>query len=137
MTDATSYAVGYCKPPVHTRFKKGQSGNPSGRPGTKRAIEKNLAQLLEAILDMPPDDPASIKTYTIGGAAMKALVLGMLKGNVAASRLLFARLDEGYSRAKRRHRRSFAELELEERLIAEHEARFPQQGHSQRIISSS
>ncbi len=24
--------VGYGKPPRHTRFKKGQSGNPSGRP---------------------------------------------------------------------------------------------------------
>jgi hypothetical protein len=24
--------VGYCRPPRHTRFKKGQSGNPKGRP---------------------------------------------------------------------------------------------------------
>jgi hypothetical protein len=26
------YPVGYRKPPVHSRFKKGQSGNPRGRP---------------------------------------------------------------------------------------------------------
>ena len=26
------YAVGYCTPPRHTRFRKGQSGNPKGRP---------------------------------------------------------------------------------------------------------
>ena len=26
------YEVGYGKPPVHTRFQKGQSGNPRGRP---------------------------------------------------------------------------------------------------------
>lgn len=26
------YAVGFGKPPEHTRFKKGQSGNPTGRP---------------------------------------------------------------------------------------------------------
>ena len=25
------YEVGYCKPPTHTRFKKGVSGNPAGR----------------------------------------------------------------------------------------------------------
>ena len=27
-----AYAVGWGKPPRHTRFKKGQSGNPKGRP---------------------------------------------------------------------------------------------------------
>jgi hypothetical protein len=26
------YAPNYRKPPIHTRFKKGQSGNPRGRP---------------------------------------------------------------------------------------------------------
>ena len=29
---AASYEVGYGKPPVHSRFQKGQSGNPRGRP---------------------------------------------------------------------------------------------------------
>ena len=27
--------VGYCNPPEYTRFKKGQSGNPNGRPKRK------------------------------------------------------------------------------------------------------
>ena len=30
--EAEQYSVGYGKPPVHSRFKKGQSGNPKGRP---------------------------------------------------------------------------------------------------------
>ena len=30
------YAVGYGKPPLHTRFRPGESGNPGGRP--KRAV---------------------------------------------------------------------------------------------------
>src|SRR5262249_22220412 len=29
---STSYEVGYRKPPRHTQFQKGQSGNPGGRP---------------------------------------------------------------------------------------------------------
>jgi Family of unknown function (DUF5681) len=28
----SDYQVGYGKPPQHTRFKKGESGNPAGRP---------------------------------------------------------------------------------------------------------
>jgi hypothetical protein len=38
------YAASYRKPPLDTRFKKGQSGNPRGRPA------KNLAALLAAAL---------------------------------------------------------------------------------------
>ena len=32
MADEKDYPVGYKKPPVHSQFKPGQSGNPKGRP---------------------------------------------------------------------------------------------------------
>ena len=35
MTNKT-YDVGYCNPPQHSRFQKGKSGNPSGRPKHSR-----------------------------------------------------------------------------------------------------
>jgi hypothetical protein len=39
MSEDRSYEVGYGKPPKHTRFKPGQSGNPKGRkPGSKNVI---------------------------------------------------------------------------------------------------
>lgn len=41
------YAVGYGKPPRHTQFKPGQSGNPRGRA----AGSKNLKTLIERELD--------------------------------------------------------------------------------------
>ena len=46
---AGDYEVGYGKPPRHTRFKKGQSGNPRGRPSGS----KNLSTLvIEALNEL-------------------------------------------------------------------------------------
>ena len=43
------YEVGYGKPPRHSRFVKGQSGNPRGRPAGAR----NFATLLDEALNEP------------------------------------------------------------------------------------
>lgn len=40
--------VGYCKPPKHSRFKKGQSGNPRGRRKGSRGIKTDLHSELAA-----------------------------------------------------------------------------------------
>jgi Family of unknown function (DUF5681) len=47
--DKPDYKVGYKKPPLHTRFQKGQSGNPRGRPRGS----KNLSTLLTDALNEP------------------------------------------------------------------------------------
>lgn len=43
----STYEIGYGKPPVHTRFQKGQSGNPKGR----KKGSKNLSTLVTELLD--------------------------------------------------------------------------------------
>ena len=43
------YKIGRGRPPLHTRFKKGQSGNPRG----PRPRQKNLPALLVAALNEP------------------------------------------------------------------------------------
>ena len=47
--DERDYQVGYGKPPHHTRFRRGQSGNPRGRPSGSR----NLATLVNEALNEP------------------------------------------------------------------------------------
>jgi len=47
--EKSDYKVGYKKPPLHTRFRKGQSGNPRGRPKGS----KNFSTLLSEALNEP------------------------------------------------------------------------------------
>ena len=47
--EESDYKVGYKKPPLHTRFRKGQLGNPRGRPRGS----KNFSTLLTEALNEP------------------------------------------------------------------------------------
>ena len=50
------YAIGHGKPPAETRFQKGQSGNPQGRPrGTKKLVTL-LGEVLSQRSGLPRPD---------------------------------------------------------------------------------
>ena len=46
------YEVGYRKPPQRTRYQKGQSGNPKGRPRGSRSSATMLKEILSERVDV-------------------------------------------------------------------------------------
>jgi hypothetical protein len=54
MDDGPNSTSGYKRPPLHTQFKPGQSGNPSGRPKKKattfvEALERELSRKISVV----------------------------------------------------------------------------------------
>src|SRR3954464_11100940 len=77
--NGATYAVGYRRPPVHTRFKPGQSGNPSGRVKGS----KNLKSLFHKILneEISLQDGSDTRKVSKAEAIMRRLIIGALKGD--------------------------------------------------------
>ena len=48
VTDPASYEVGYGRPPRHSRFKSGLSGNPEGRPKGSKSLKTLLVEALSS-----------------------------------------------------------------------------------------
>lgn len=90
MPDQNDDKVGYKLPPKHTRFVKGRSGNPKGRP--KKAIRHATA--IEEVFDetVAVQDANGATTSMSGRALMyRGLTKKALEGNVRAARTI---LDE-------------------------------------------
>jgi hypothetical protein len=80
------YEVGYGKPPRHTRFRKGQSGNPRGRPKES----KNLATLLKEALNEPVivAENGGRRKITMREAIIKQLVKRSATADLRATKIL-------------------------------------------------
>jgi hypothetical protein len=89
--DPRGYVVGYGKPPQHSRFQKGRSGNPSGRPRSEILGATSLAQLLQAALDETVLVPKGRRRrrVTKREAIVANLVDRALQSDPRAIRLLF------------------------------------------------
>jgi hypothetical protein len=62
-TGTGDYDVGYGKPPKHTRFAPGQSGNPNGRPAGTRNFTTDLNATLKAPVRITRDGkPRKVST---------------------------------------------------------------------------
>jgi hypothetical protein len=84
---ADNYMVGFKRPPKHTRYAKGQSGNPNGRPKGSQ----NLATILEKACRERIRVTINGKTRSISKfeAAMLQLANKAAAGDLKATNALF------------------------------------------------
>jgi hypothetical protein len=92
-----NYEVGYGKPPLHSRFKKGRSGNPKGRPRGS----KNLSSLLNDALNgwVVVVENGRRKKITKREAIITQLVNKSASADLKATQIVLAMLQEVESQA--------------------------------------
>lgn len=86
-------AVGYGRPPKHSRFQPGRSGNPRGRP---RRRSTQLPDLIRAELDqtLTLKEGGRERRVTKREAIVKQLVALAIKGNTKPLQLILAHLEK-------------------------------------------
>lgn len=92
---AADYEVGHGKPPVETRFRPGQSGNPRGRPRGSRnrkppaLNEERLKDIIleEAYRTVRITDANRQVSIPMAQAVVRSLAVNAAKGNQRAQRL--------------------------------------------------
>jgi hypothetical protein len=84
--DSDNNKVGYGNPPQHTRFKKGQSGNPKGRPKGTKNFKTDLEEELKEQVKITEDgrDDLISKQRVI----VKRLVQKAINGDMRAVEIL-------------------------------------------------
>jgi hypothetical protein len=97
--------VGYGRPPVYTRFRKGQSGNPAGRRrhGHGEAERANKLILTEAFRLLTLREGDKITRIPALRAVIRSQIAAAAKGNVGAQRTILKVVQdiEAAARARR------------------------------------
>jgi hypothetical protein len=81
-------AAGYKRPPSHTRFRPGRSGNPAGRPKRRPSFRDTL--LAELAAAMPGKDPQHARNKL--QALVRTLVDSAIAGNARAQSVVVGAL---------------------------------------------
>ena len=77
------YEVGYGRPPKDTQFKKGQSGNPKGRPPAVMDLGAAVRELLKEAITVREGDRT--RTVSKAMAVIQTMVVRSLKGDPRAT----------------------------------------------------
>jgi hypothetical protein len=109
-----NYSVGYCKPPADSRFKKGQSGNPTGRPKG----HPNLSTVLQKTLSerVVVNENGKRKTISKMQAFVKQIVNKAASGDLRAAKQV-AELVKSIEQSAERNPQEKGPNELDKKTI--------------------
>ena len=94
---ARDYVVGYGKPPLHSRFQKGRSGNPKGRPRGRKNMSTLLSDALNGSVIVVENGRR--KKITKREAIVTQLVNKSASADLKATQMVLAMLSDLESRA--------------------------------------
>jgi len=141
-----SYEVGYGKPPRNTRFQKGVSGNPKGRP--KKTLDFDHALLRESRVYVTLNENGSRRRISKHEAVIKQLTHKAMSGNIPALRTYLDRyqiasekialLEAAQAREAERCKdlRRLTDEELEQMILAA-EKREEEERKKKKLLNSS
>jgi hypothetical protein len=102
--ETDNYEVGYGKPPKSGQFKKGASGNPSGRPKKALDVGSQVARELNSKLTI--NENGKRKVITKLEALAKQLVNKGISGNSPAARIVLTLHQQALEKAPDEHQRA-------------------------------
>jgi hypothetical protein len=79
---SAAYQIGYGKPPLHTRFAAGSSGNPRGRPRRAKSTATEMKDMLASTVLMTVDGKR--RRVTVLHAVVLRMKKDLLTGNPRA-----------------------------------------------------
>jgi len=116
------YEVGYGKPPRHTRFKKGQSGNPRGRPSGSKNLATVLSEALSELVIVAEN--GGRRKITKRQAIITQLVNQSAKADWRATKILLDILQAIESRSEPALAETSSFSEADEKVLEQLRARF-------------
>ncbi len=114
---STDYPIGKGRPPLESRWKRGESGNPKGRPGRTESLEELLQKVLHRRKATVLKGGKAVK-LSLSQALIDTYVDAALKGNWKIAEFLLKTYYENRTEISRRRSERMTPGQLQKAMEA-------------------